>query len=71
MQILVFKTDISSKKRVAAIEPYLSKMQGVVRWNVDLKDIDKVLRIEADSLSPRIIEKRLQTAGYYCQELEG
>ena len=69
MEILVFKTDVRSKKRVNAIAPHLQKMKGIVKWNVDLQDVDKVLRIECASIMPDAIEKILQHAGYFCEEL--
>jgi len=70
MDILVFKTNVEDKKQVRKLFPVLRTMQGITRWNVDLHDIDKVLRIEAVSLSPRSIETVLQQAGYFCKELE-
>ncbi len=69
MEILVFKTDARNRKRVNALTPHLENMKGIIKWNVDLQDIDKVLRIECTSISPGVIEKSLQQAGYYCEEL--
>ncbi|MEO6315995.1 MAG: hypothetical protein ABIU63_07040 [Chitinophagaceae bacterium] len=71
MQILVFKTNVASRKKVAALAPYLRNIQGIIKWNVDLQDVDKVLRIECDSIPGGIIENSLQQAGYYCKELAG
>jgi hypothetical protein len=70
MDILIFKTNVEDKKQVRKLFPVLRTMQGILRWNVDLHDIDKVLRIEAVSLSPRSIETVLRQAGYFCAELE-
>lgn len=69
MQILVFKTDVRSRKRVTALAPHLQNMKGIIKWNVDLQDVDKILRIECASITPDAIEKILQQAGYYCEEL--
>jgi len=69
MEILVFKTDVSNRKRVNALAPHLQNIKGIIKWNVDLQDVDKVLRIECSSIAPNTIEKRLQQAGYFCQEL--
>ncbi len=71
MEILVFKTDARNKKRVNALSKHLANIQGIIKWNVDLKDIDNVLRIESASLAPAFIEESLQHAGYYCKELQG
>jgi len=70
MEILVFKTDVQDKKQVKKLFTVMRTLQGIMRWNVDLHDIDKILRIEAISLSPRSIEVTLQQAGYFCKELE-
>ena len=70
MEILVFKTNVEDKKHVRKLFPLLKTLQGIMRWNVDLHDTDKVLRVEAVSISPRIIELALQQAGYFCKELE-
>ena len=70
MEILVFKTDIHSRKKINALGPHLENIKGIIKWNVDLHDVDNVLRIEAASISPELIEKKLQQAGYYCEELE-
>jgi len=70
MEILVFKTDIHSRKRVNALKPYLENIKGIIKWNVDLQDIDNVLRVETASISACAIEKTLQQAGYYCEELQ-
>ena len=70
MEILVFKTDVGSRKKVSALAPYLENIKGIIRWNVDLQDVDKVLRIECNSIPPALIENNLQKAGYYCEELQ-
>ena len=70
MEILLFKTNVEDKKHVKKLFPVLKTLEGILRWNVDLHDTDKVLRVEAVSLSPRVIELMLQKAGYFCKELE-
>ena len=70
MEILVFKTNVRYKKHIHAIIPYLSKLEGILRWNFDLHDKDRILRIEARDLSPRTVENTLHHAGYFCEELQ-
>ena len=69
MQILVFKTDVRNRKKVTAVAPYLENIKGIIKWNIDLQDVDRVLRVECTSTSAGIIENSLQQAGYYCKEL--
>ena len=70
MEVLVFKTNLRFKKQINAVTPYINNMQGIARWNVDLDDSDKILRIESVDLSPRSVEATLKQAGYYCEELQ-
>ena len=46
MEVLVFKTNLRFKKQINAVTPHINNLQGVARWNVDLDDSDKILRIE-------------------------
>ena len=70
MDILVFKTNLRYRKNIHHIGTYLANLQGIIRWNVDLHDKDRILRIEAQNLNPRVIETTLSHAGYSCEELE-
>ena len=70
MEVLVFKTNVRYKKHVHAIAAQLDQFADISKWNVDLHDKDKILRVEGDALSSAIIENTLQKAGYYCKELE-
>jgi hypothetical protein len=70
MEILVFKTNVEDKKHVRKLFKLLRALQGILRWNVDLHDTDKILRVETVSISPRAIETAMQQAGYFCKELE-
>lgn len=69
MEVLVFKTNVRYKKNVDAIASRLDQISDINRWNFDLHDRDKILRVEATELSPEIIENTLQKAGYFCKEL--
>jgi len=68
--ILVFKTNIKYKKQINAVRRHIESKPQIIKWNVDLHDIDKILRIESLDLHPAIIESLVQKAGYYCKELK-
>ncbi len=70
MNILIFKTNIADSKQVKYVSPHLKSLNGIIKWTVDLHDCDKVLRIEANKLSPHSVESLLANAGYYCEELQ-
>ena len=69
MEILVFKTNIRYKKQILSVAKHLDTIADIRKWNFDLHDKDKILRIEARELSPRAIEQTLHHAGYFCEEL--
>ena len=69
MEILVFKTNLHFKKNLKQVVPYLNELKGIIKWNIDFHDKDKILRIVSSDLSPRIVENTLQNAGYSCEEL--
>ena len=69
MEILVFKTNIRYKKNVSSIMPHLQSITGIMEWNVDLEDRDKILRVKTLDVMPSSIESVVQAAGYYCEEL--
>jgi hypothetical protein len=47
MELLIFQTDIKSKNKVKSIKPLLNNHSDIIKWSIDLEDIDNVLRIEA------------------------
>ncbi len=71
MEVLVFKTDVSSLKQVGKVEALLTCFDVIDSWNFDLEDRDNILRIVAHGLSPRHVETVLRKAGIKCKELEG
>ncbi|MDO9377117.1 MAG: hypothetical protein V4725_00700 [Bacteroidota bacterium] len=70
MEILVFKTNLTSKSRVRQVGPVLDIHPNIHQWNVDLHDCDKVLRVVTASIAAAEVENLLSTAGYYCEELK-
>lgn len=70
MNIFVFKTDILSKQRVKTLIPIFNKMSDINNWNVDIEDIDNVLRIEIKGkLKENDIMNLVRTRGFNCELL--
>ena len=70
MEILVFKTNVTSRKKVSSVAPLLTSFPTIRQWNFDLDDCDKVLRIEAVGLNPDSVAQLLLAAGFNCEELD-
>jgi hypothetical protein len=68
--IYVFKTSVRTKIQAKKLKPHIDEILPKAKWNFDLADCDKVLRIdsEANIISP-IIEL-LKNHDFDCQELE-
>jgi len=68
--VLVFKTSVKNRKSAAKLKSALDNIESVSKWNFDLSDCDKILRIEAGAdISPDIISVMSEN-GYQCTELE-
>jgi hypothetical protein len=67
--VLVFKTNISTAEEVKRLSEILNIQKGVLKWNVDLNDIDNVLRIESHIMGADTIIALLCDGGYECEEL--
>ena len=70
MEVLVYKTNINHRTDIEKISPVLSQYNKVLAWNVDIDDIDKVLRIEAMTNISNEIQNIINQSGYTCQEME-
>jgi hypothetical protein len=68
--ILVFKTSVKTKRQIKELKPHIEKMLPNAKWNFDLEDIDKILRIESDENVVLIITDLLNIHSYRCEELE-
>ena len=70
MKLLIFRTDIKTKKRIRAVKPLFKNNTDIIDWSIDLEDIDNVLRIEAtENLLESDIVSLINTEGFYCDAL--
>ena len=71
IQLLIFRTDIKTRKKVKMIKPLFDHHRLISSWSVDTEDIDNVLRIEArNGIGENDIIYLLKTCGFYCEPLE-
>ena len=68
--ILVFRTSIQLDGDVQQIACLINSESRISKWNVDLHDVDKVLRIETYQLEAQEVIRLVIRAGYQCEELE-
>lgn len=70
MPLLIFQTNIKSKKKVKSLKPILNKHADILKWSIDLEDIDNVLRIEATTnIKESNIIDIVRMHGFYIETL--
>lgn len=69
MNILVFKTNITTRQQVSSVHGLLMAMADIKQYNFDLEDCDNVLRVVSNNLEPKTISSALKVAGFSCEEL--
>lgn len=70
MNILVFKTSVHDPLIVNVLKPSLDSLVGEGKWNFDLSDCDKVLRIASATVKPKSAIELMSRFGVQCAELE-
>ena len=65
-EILVFKTSVRKRRHVRRLARLLAPFG---RWNFDLNDCDRILRIETNPAAAPRICALLARRGFNCEEL--
>ena len=68
-EVLIFRTNVNTPKAVEELAPLLNRHLLISKWNFDLEDCDKILRIEAPARISGVIIKILRSKGFDCEEL--
>jgi hypothetical protein len=68
--IFVFKTSVKTKMQAKQLKLHIDEILPNAKWNFDLKDIDKVLRIDSEENIVLKITDLLTRYNYHCEELE-
>jgi copper chaperone CopZ len=67
MKDLRFYTNINCSNCVRAVTPTLDELAGAGNWHVDTTLPEKVLTVQADTVSPQRIMEAVQEAGFEIQ----
>jgi tRNA G26 N,N-dimethylase Trm1 len=70
MQIEVFKTNVKTKKNADEVVNLIKEILPVGKVSFDLKDCDKILRIEATEIQLQPIVDLFLDLGFTCTPLE-
>ena len=69
MMIYVFKTSVKTGKDIRKLKSHLNEICQQAKWNFDLYDCDKILRIDSQTEIAQPVIKLLQHTGFECEEL--
>jgi hypothetical protein len=69
MAIYVFKTSVKKGKQIRVLATLLDEICTPGKWNFDLDDCDKILRIDSQNEILNAVTALLQTNGFQCEEL--
>ena len=69
-QIFIFRTSIKNKQDIKRIKTLFTQYPTIHKWNVDLEDWEKILRIECLEITPIDVLNALQTINIYAEEFE-
>lgn len=68
--IHIFKTNINSVEQIKKADSFLSRNSKIIKWNIDLEDQDKILRIETSPAEIHNVIGKLKPLNIYCEVLE-
>jgi len=72
MKVLIFQTNIDSKKHIESFKPIFNGHKHILNWSIDIEDIDNVLRIEAtEQLHEKDVINLIVENGFDCDDLLG
>jgi hypothetical protein len=68
--IFVSKTSVKTKMQAKKLKLHIDSTLPNAKWNFDLKDCDKILRIDSEENIVLKITDFLNLNNYSCEELE-
>ena len=68
--IYIFKTSVKTKSQVKRLKPHINTVLPHEKWNFDLEDCDRILRIDSDENIASTITALLNVHKFHCEELE-
>ena len=67
---IVFKTSVKTKRQIKKLKPHIDKILPNEKWNFDLEDSDKILRIDSEENIGLVIIDLLNIHNHTYEELE-
>ena len=68
MKILTFTSNIACNGCLSKVKPFLDELEGVVKWEVDIENPQKILTVQSNELSADQIQEAVIKAGYQLED---
>ena len=68
--IYIFKTSVKTKMQEKKLKPHIDTILPKAKWNFDLDDCDKILRIDSEENIVCKMTDLLNIHRFYCEELK-
>lgn len=66
---LQFKTNINCGGCISTVTPHLDNAEGILEWNVDTTNKDKILTVKTNQLTAEQVIAIITKAGYKAEVL--
>ncbi|MFT3948348.1 MAG: heavy-metal-associated domain-containing protein [Agriterribacter sp.] len=66
---LRFRTNINCSGCVATVKPFLDKAEGIMQWDVNTVDKNKVLTVQSEGITAQQVIDTVQKAGFKIESL--
>jgi len=70
LKILTFTSNIACNGCLSKVKPFLDELEGVVKWEVDIENPQKILTVQSNELSADQIQQAVIKAGYQLEDLQ-
>tara|TARA_B100000900_G_scaffold392425_1_gene387884 strand:- start:275 stop:520 length:246 start_codon:yes stop_codon:yes gene_type:complete len=70
LKILTFTSNIACNGCVSKVKPFLDELEGVIKWEVDIGNPQKILTVQSNELSADQIQEAVIKAGYQLEDLQ-
>lgn len=70
-KLLILRTDINTDEKLKTIEPFFNKHPNVLKWSIDIEDVDNVLKIKVSKyFNENDIINVIKNRGFNCSDLD-
>lgn len=70
MQVFKFKTNINCGNCIKRVTPFIEKINGVDKWEVDIDNPDKVLTVETGSATKQDVIDAIRKIGFEIESID-